>query len=227
MKLLLDFLPIILFFVTFKWGEGHKELASQWMTQYFGFMVAGGVVGQTEAPVLLSTVAVAALSIIQIVVMKLLRKKIDTMLWVSLAVVLVLGGLTVYFHSETFIKWKPTAIYWVMGGGLLVADIIMKRGLLRKMMSASQIALPQAIWTRLSWSWILFFTAMGFLNLYVAYNFSTSTWVDFKMWGGLGLMLVFTLAQGIYLSRHMDAAEAAKVTEQAADVTAKEIGNAS
>lgn len=226
MKLLLDFLPIILFFVTYKWGEGHKELASQWMTQYLGFMVAGGVVGPTEAPVLLSTVAVVALSVIQITVMKLLGRKIETMLWVSLVVVLVLGGLTVYFHSETFIKWKPTVIYWAMGGGLFVADIVMKRSVLRTMMSASQINVPQPVWTRLSWSWILFFTAMGFLNLYVAYNFSTSTWVDFKMWGGLGLMLVFTLAQGLYLSRHMDAAEAAKATEAAAEVTAKEIGNA-
>ncbi|RZL09291.1 MAG: septation protein A [Rubrivivax sp.] len=226
MKLLLDFLPIILFFVSFKWAEGHKELVAQWMTQYLGFMVAGGVVGQTEAPVLLSTVLVAALSILQIVVLKLMRKKVETMLWISLAVVLVLGGLTVYFHSETFIKWKPTAIYWAMGGGLLISDIIMKRGLLRKMMSASQINVPGPVWTRLSWSWILFFVAMGFLNLYVAFNFSTSTWVDFKMWGGLGLMLVFTVAQGIYLSRHMDAAEAAKATEAAAEVTAKEIGNA-
>src|SRR5690606_13389682 len=201
MKLLLDFLPIILFFVSFKWGDGNKELVSQWMTQYLGFLVAGVVVGPTEAPVLLSTVLVVALSVLQIVVMKLLGKKIETMLWVSLAIVLVLGGLTVYFHSETFIKWKPTAIYWAMGGGLLVTDILMKRGLLRKMMSASQINVPDPVWTRLSWSWILFFVAMGFLNIYVAYNFSTSAWVDFKMWGGLGLMLVFTLVQGIYLSR--------------------------
>jgi intracellular septation protein len=207
MKLLLDFLPIILFFAVFKWGDGNKELAGQWLTQYLGFMVAGGVVGAKEAPMLLATVAVAAISVLQIVIMKLLRKKIDTMLWVSLVTVLGLGALTIYFHSPTFIMWKPTVIYWAMGGGLLVSDIIMKRYVLRKMMSASDLELPEAIWRNLSWAWVLFFVGMGVLNLYVAYNFSESTWVNFKMWGGIGLMLVFTLAQGVYLARHMPPAQ--------------------
>lgn len=203
MKLLLDFLPIILFFVTFKWGEGHKELASQWMTQYLGFMVAGGVVGPNEAPILLSTVVIAGVSVLQIAIMKVLRMKIDTMLWVSLVIVLGLGALTVYFHSPTFIKWKPTAIYWVMAAGLFISDIVLKRYMLRKMMSASDIQAPEAVWRNLSWAWIAFLAGMGVLNLYVAFNFSESTWVNFKLWGSLGLMLVFTLAQGVYLSRHM------------------------
>lgn len=203
MKLLLDFLPIILFFATFKWGEGHRELASQWMTDYLGFMVVGGVVGPKEAPMLMATVVVAVFSVLQILVMKAMRKKIDTMLWVSLVIVLGLGALTVYFHSETFIKWKPTAIYWVMAGGLFVSDIVMKRYVLRTMMKAADLDVAESVWRRLSWAWIAFFAGMGVLNLYVAFNYSSSTWVDFKMWGSLGLMLVFTLAQGVYLSRHM------------------------
>lgn len=205
MKLLLDFLPIILFFATYKWGDGNKELAAQWMTHTLGFMVSGGIVGLKEAPTLLATVAVAALSIVQIVTMKILRKKIDTMLWVSVVIVLGLGGLTIYFHDETFIKWKPTLIYWVMGGGLLISDIILKRYVLRTMMSAAELEVPDAVWRTLSWAWVLFFASMGVLNLYVAYNYPTDTWVNFKMWGSLGLTLVFTLAQGVYLSRHMPA----------------------
>ena len=125
MKLLLDFLPIILFFATYKWGDSHKDLAAQWMTQTLGFMVAGGVVGPKEAPTLLATVAVVAITVLQVVVLKALRRKVDTMLWVSLAVVVGLGALTVYFHDETFIKWKPTLIYWVMGAGLLVSDLVL------------------------------------------------------------------------------------------------------
>src|SRR6218665_2523588 len=103
--------------------------------------------------------------------------------------------------------WKPTVIYWVMGGGLFVSDIVMKRYVLRKMMSASDLDLPEAIWRNLSWAWVLFFGGMGVLNLYVAYNYSESTWVNFKMWGGIGLMLVFPWAQGVSLARHMPPAK--------------------
>ncbi len=210
MKLLLDFLPIVAFFATYKWGEGHKDAVAQWLTQHLGFMVNGGVVGPSEAAVMLATLVVVAISLVQVALMKLLRKPIDKMLWISLVVVVGLGALTLYFHSETFIKWKPTVIYWVMAGGLLVSDIFMGKFVLRAAMQAQDLSVPDTVWRRLSWAWIAFFVGMGLLNLYVAYQYSTDTWVNFKMWGSMGLMLVFTLAQGLYLSRHMQAAEAAK-----------------
>jgi intracellular septation protein len=203
MKFLLDFLPIVLFFATYKWGEGHSELAAQWMTHYLGFMVSGGVVGVKEAPAMLATVAVAVLSVIQIVVLKVMGKTIDKMLWISLVVVLGLGALTVYFHNPIFIQWKPSVIYWVMGVGIFVSDIVMRRYVLRTMMNADDMNVPEPIWRHLSWAWIAFFAGMGVLNLYVAFNYSESAWVNFKMWGSLGLMLVFTLAQGLYLGHHM------------------------
>lgn len=203
MKFLLDFLPLIIFFGTFKWGEGHRELASQWMTQHLGFLVDGGLVGPTEAPMLLATVAVVLVSVLQIAGLKLARRKVDTMLWISLVIVLGLGGLTLYFHSETFIKWKPTAVYWAMAVGIVISDLIMRRYVLRAMMKADDMGVPEAVWRRISWSWVLFLGGMGVLNLYVAFNFPSDVWVNFKVWGGLGLMLVFTLAQGVYLSRHM------------------------
>jgi intracellular septation protein len=210
MKFLFDLLPVILFFVSFKWADGHKEQAATWLTEHLGFAVSGGVVGVTEAPVLLATVVVVLATVLQIGTLKALRKPVDKMLWASLGIVVVLGGLTLWFHDETFIKWKPTVIYWLMGTGLLVTEVILGRKMLRQMMGG-QIDAPDVVWRRLGWAWVVFFAAMGVLNLYVAFNFSLDTWVSFKMWGSLGLTLVFTLAQGVYLSRHM--VEPAPTTE--------------
>lgn len=202
MKIFFDLLPILLFFASFKWAEGHKAQAAQWMTQYLGFAVSGGAVGVTEAPVLLATVVVIVMTLLQIVVLKALRKPVDKMLWAGLVVVVVLGGLTLWFHDETFIKWKPTVIYWLMAGGFLVTEILLGRKMLAQMMGG-QIDAPDSVWRKLGWAWVLFFLGMGVLNLWVAFNFPLETWVNFKMWGSLGLTLGFTLAQGLYLGRHM------------------------
>lgn len=208
MKLLLDFLPILLFFAAFKYAEGHKDWAAAFATEHFGFMVSGGQVAASEAPVLLATVVVVLATLAQVLWLKLRRQKVDMMLWISLALVTVLGGLTVWLHSETFIKWKPTGLYWAMGLSFLVSQFLLKRNLL-KLMLGEQMQLPEGVWTRLSLAWAGFFAAMGVLNLWVAFNFSTDTWVNFKLFGGIGLMLLFTLAQGLYISRHLPEEEPA------------------
>jgi len=123
-------------------------------------------------------------------------------LWISLALVVVLGGLTVWLHDETFIKWKPTGVYWGMAIVFLVSDLVFKKNLLRSMLGA-ELALRDAVWRRMNLAWVAFFAAMGVLNLYVAYHFSTSAWANFKVFGSTGLLLVFTLAQGVYMSRHV------------------------
>ncbi|HEY3049387.1 MAG TPA: septation protein A [Polaromonas sp.] len=202
MKILFDFLPIALFFGMFKYAEGHKDWAASTATEWLGFLVSGGVVGITEAPVLLATVVVIVATFAQILWLKLRGRKIDTMLWVSLGLVTVLGGATIYFHSESFIKWKPTVLYWVMGSALLLGQLVFKKNGIKSLMG-SQMTLPDAVWRVVNFSWVGFFTVMGFLNLWVAFNFSTSTWVNFKLFGGLGLMLVFVLAQAIYLNKHI------------------------
>ena len=202
MKLLFDFLPIILFFVAYKLADLNKEAAAALATSHFGFIVSGGVVGASEAPVLLATVVVIVATLAQVLVMKLRGKKIDTMLWVSLVLVVVLGGLTIWFHSETFIKWKPTLLYWTMAGAFLLGPLLFGKNLLRLLLG-EQLQLPDAIWQRLNWAWVAFFGTMGALNLWVAYTFSTDTWVNFKLFGGIGLMIVFTLVQGVYLSRYL------------------------
>ena len=111
MKILFDFLPIALFFGMFKYAEGNRDWAAGTATDWLGFMVAGGMVGPAEAPVLLATVVVIVASMLQILWLKIAGKKVDTMLWVSLGLVTLLGGATIYFHSESFIKWKPTVLY--------------------------------------------------------------------------------------------------------------------
>jgi intracellular septation protein len=202
MKILLDFLPILLFFGTFKYAESHTAWAAAFATQHLGFLVAGGQVGATEAPVILSTAVVIVATLAQVVWLKARGKKVDLMLWISLALVVVLGGLTIWLHSETFIKWKPTGLYWAMGLSFLASHYIWRRNLL-KLMLGEQIQLPDPVWARLNLAWVAFFAVMGVLNLLVAFNFETSTWVNFKLFGGTGLMLVFTVAQGFYIQKHL------------------------
>jgi intracellular septation protein len=202
MKILFDFLPIGLFFGMFKYAEGNRDWAAGTATDWLGFMVAGGMVGPAEAPVLLATVVVIVATMLQILWLKIAGKKVDTMLWVSLGLVTLLGGATIYFHSESFIKWKPTVLYWVMGGALLIGQLVFKKNGIQKLMGA-QMSLPDAIWQRVNLSWVAFFAVMGVINLWVAFNFSTSAWVNFKLFGGIGLMFAFVALQAVYLNKHI------------------------
>ena len=208
MKIFLDFLPLILFFATFKYAESSKDWAAAFASEHFGFMVSGGVVGSAEAPVLLATLVVMLATLTQALVLKLRGKKIDLMLWISLALVVVLGGATVWFHNETFIKWKPTGLYWAMALVFWASRAFFDKNLIQSMLGA-ELKLPAIAWLQLNRAWVLFFAAMGLLNLYVAFNYSTSTWANFKVFGATGLILLFTLAQGFYLSRHMPSSDAA------------------
>lgn len=173
MKLLFDFFPVLLFFVAFK---------------IYGIYVA-------------TAVAIGA-SFVQIGWLWMRGRKIDKMLWVSLGVITVFGGATLILENETFIKWKPTVLYWLFGVSLLIASFAFKKNLVRSIME-HQVSLPEEVWSRLQASWIGFFALMGALNLYVAYNFSTDAWVNFKLFGGIGLMLAFVLLQALMLARHV------------------------
>jgi intracellular septation protein len=171
--MLFDVFPIILFFIAFKLYDIYVATA----------------------------VAIAA-TFAQIGWLWMRGRKVDNMLWVSLAVITVFGGATLLFKDDTFIKWKPTVLYWLFGAVLAIAGFAFKKNLIRSMME-KQVSLPDPIWTRLLTSWIGFFAVMGVLNLYVAYNFSLDAWVNFKMFGGIGLMLAFVLLQALMLSKHI------------------------
>ncbi|MET0336085.1 MAG: septation protein A [Rhizobacter sp.] len=202
MKLLLDFLPLLLFFGTFKFAEAHKDWAAAFATDHLGFLVSGGVVGVEEAPVLLATLVVIAATLVQVAVLKIRGRKIDLMLWITLALVVVLGGATVWFHNAAFIKWKPSVAFWAMGLALWVSQAFFKKNLLQSMVG-KDLKLPAQAWQRLNFAWVAFFGLLGLLNVYVAYNFSTSTWATFKVFGVFGLMIVFTIAQVVFLGRYL------------------------
>jgi intracellular septation protein len=174
MKFLFDIFPVILFFIAFK---------------AFDVFVA-------------TAVAIAA-TFVQIGWVWFRHRKIDNMLWVSFAIIVVFGGLTLLLHDETFIKWKPTILYWCFAVALLVSQFGFQRNLIRAMMD-QQMVLPDPIWLRLLLSWTGFFLVMGTLNLYVAFNYTTETWVNFKLFGGIGLMLVFVVIQALMISRHVE-----------------------
>ena len=205
--MLLDFLPIILFFVTYFVANADAEAAARFATEHLGAVVSGGIVVPDVAPVLLATVVVCAATLLQIAVQLAMRKKVHTLLWVTFALVTILGGMTVWFHNPTFIKWKPSAVCWAMALVLLVSQLLGKN-LLRTLVG-KQLHMPDPVWQRLGYAWILFLTLTGVANLWVAYTFSTSAWVSFKVFGLTALNLLFIVAQGFYISRYLDDEEPA------------------
>ena len=199
MKLLFDLFPVILFCVAFKLSEKDPAAAAALVGQLLG----SGAVAQSQAPILVATVVVMLATAAQIGWVWFRHGRVDRMLWISLVLVVVFGGLTLIFQDETFIKWKPTLLYWIFAGSMAFAAAVLKKNAIRAMLG-EQIQLPEPVWMRLNLSWMAFFVLMGALNLFVAFNFSTDTWVNFKLFGGMGLMLVFVLAQGVFLSRYME-----------------------
>jgi len=204
MKILFDLFPVILFFAMFKWGEGHANAAQTFLQTYFGDLISGGAPTLLQAPIMLATIVTITASLAQIAYLLLRRKKVDGMLWISVLVVSVFGGLTVYFHNETFIKWKPTMLYWSYAAALMISQFVMHKNLTRTFLGKLEedLTIPESLWGRLNAIWIAFFVGMGCLNLLVAYNFSTSIWVNFKLFGSMGFMFVFLLLQIIFLSRY-------------------------
>jgi len=196
-KILFDLFPIILFFAAYQYGASHPENATDWLAA-IGIVL----VGNDKPGVFLATVVAIAATFLQIAWAWFKYRKIDTMLWVSLGLIVIFGGATLFLHDEAFIKWKPTVLYWLFALSLGLAPMLFERNLIRLMMEKN-VQLPDAIWTRLNLAWAAFFTLMGVANLWVAMNFSTDAWVNFKMFGSLGLMLVFIIGQTVYLSRHI------------------------
>jgi len=146
-----------------------------------------------------TAVAIAA-TFAQVGWLALRKRKIEPMLWASLAIIVVFGGLTLYLRDKMFILWKPTVLYWLFAG-VLGAAALLRRNLIRSMLS-DHMQLPAPVWTRLNLAWIGFFVFMGFLNLYVAFNYSEKIWASFKLFGGMGLMLLFVFAQALVLGKY-------------------------
>ena len=173
MKFLFDIFPVILFFAAYKFS---------------GIYIA-------------TAVAIIATAL-QIAWVWFRHRKVENMQWISLALIVVFGGATLLLKDETFIKWKPTVLYWLFSVVLLVSEFVFRKNLIRSMME-KQVTAPDPVWRKLLFGWIGFFAFMGVLNLYVAYSYPTDTWVSFKLFGGIGLMILFVIGQAVVLAPHM------------------------
>jgi intracellular septation protein len=173
MKILLDFLPIIIFFVAFKFGD-----------------------------IYLATGAAIAATLIQVIWQKATKRPVEPMQWASLVIIVFFGGATLLFKNEAFIKWKPTILYWLFAAVLAGTYLIREKNLIKSLMG-KQMEMPAPVWTRVMWMWVSFFAFMGALNLWVAYTYATETWVNFKLFGSMGLTFAFVIAQGIYIGRYV------------------------
>ncbi len=174
MKLLFDFLPIFLFFIAYK---------------FYGIYVATGI-------------AMIA-SLAQVAAYRLKHKRFETMHVITAFSILILGSATLLMHNEIFIKWKPTVLYWLLGLLFIGSSIISKKPLIQRLMEAN-IKMPPAIWQRLNMIWSAYFIFLGAANLFVVYHYSTSTWVNFKMFGSLGLTVLFVVIQTLYMYKYIE-----------------------
>ncbi len=172
MKFLFDLFPIALFFIAYKMGD-----------------------------IYLATITAIVASIVQVVWSRYKTGQFEKLPLITLGTIVILGGATLFFRNELFIKWKPTALYWILALALVISQFIGNKPLMQRLLEQN-VALPIKIWHQLNLSWALFFAAMGIANLYVVYHFDTDTWVNFKLFGTLGLTLVFIVLQGFYMAKH-------------------------
>lgn len=196
MKFLFDLFPVILFFASFKLAEHSPDTALFYAEQLMG----DGVTPMT-APVFIATVIAILATICQVAFLLIRGRKVEPMLWISLVVIVVFGGLTIWLKNEMFIKWKPTILYWVFGGILLWGQLS-GRNFIRMLLGKAEIAMPTQAWDTLQKMWILFFAVVGVINLAVAYTCSTDVWVNFKLFGLMALTLIFTVGIGLYMTKH-------------------------
>lgn len=174
MKFLYDFFPVVLFFVTYKVYD-----------------------------IFVATAVIIAATILQVGFFWLKNRRFEKMHLITLVLVIVLGGITLFLHDEIFIKWKPTIVNWLFAVAFLGSQLFTHKNLIQRMMESHLTVSSEQVWIRLNLMWIAFFTAVGFLNLYVAFSFDTNTWVNFKLFGLMGLTFLFVIAQGFYLTRYI------------------------
>jgi intracellular septation protein len=175
MKFLFDLFPVILFVSTYMITES----------------------------IYTATAVIIPATIAQVVYARVKHGKVDKMLWASLVLIVVMGGLTLVLQDKRFILWKPTVLYWLFAVILALTPLVSGTNIIKAILG-KELTAPDRVWARLNLAWIAFFAVLGGVNLYVAYNFSEKFWVQFKLWGGIGFMLVFILAQALVLSRFVE-----------------------
>lgn len=184
MKFLSDLFPVILFFIAYK---------------MYDFYVATAVI-------IVATIAQVGFNWFR-------HHKVEKMHLVTLLLVLLFGGLTLYLQDPLFLKWKPTVVNWLFAIVFLGSQFIGNKPLVERMMSKS-VALSPPVWIWLNLAWTLFFVAMGVVNLYVAFNFSEAAWVNFKLFGMMGMTILFIILQAFYLAKFITEPEQKTTPEE-------------
>jgi intracellular septation protein len=179
MQLLFAFLPLIAFYAGYKLSDGN-------------FFIATGVL--------------IVVVLTQVTVEWLRHRKVSSMLLVTAVLVVIFGGLTLIIHDKIFLQWKFSIVNWLFSAAFLASHFFGEQPLVQRLMGEN-VTLERSQWLRLSWAWVIYFLVMGTLNLYVAYNFEETVWVNFKMYGTIGLTLLFALAQGFWLASKMQQTE--------------------
>jgi intracellular septation protein len=202
LKLLFDLFPVILFFIAYKFGTAWPHEAGQFAATWLGSLIASGTISEAQAPILLATAVAIVASVAQVGWLLARGRRVEPMLWVSVAVIIIFGGATIWLNDESFIKWKPTILYLLFAGALVGGRVFWRRNFVRTLLG-QQVELPDPIWERLLWVWSGFFALLAATNLFVAFNYSTDTWVNFKLFGLTGLTLAFVVVIGFWLSQHV------------------------
>ncbi len=201
MKQLFDFFPILLFFIVYKF---FLDLPDEWIltvNDWFPFMQMKP--GKASHAIYLATLTAIIATFVQVGITLAVKKKVEKMHIITLILLLVFGGATLYLKDPVFIKWKPTAINWLFAIVFLGSQFIGEKPLVQRMMEHALEIKDSLVWIRLNLAWIAFFIFSGFANLLVAFNFSEETWVDFKLFGLMGLTIVFVIGQSFYLARYI------------------------
>jgi len=201
MKLLTDFLPILIFFIAYKMFDIYVATVAAIAATFLHVAVTW-----------LKTRKVAAMQLVTLAILVVFGRKVAAMQLVTLAILVVFGGLTIYLHNEQFIKWKPTVINWIFAAAFLGSQFFGEKTVVERLMSA-QITLPDQVWRRLNLGWVAFFLIMGGANLYIMYNFDRDTWVNFKLFGMLGMTMVFLVIQSLFLARYLNVPEKSDVED--------------
>ena len=203
MKSFIDFIPLLVFFSAYYGAREWPDLAGSMLHPLLAAVGFGATLPTDQVPILVATTFAMFATIGQVALLLLLGHKVQKILWISLIIIILMGAATLYFHDPAIIKWRPTVLDWIFALTFLVSERVFGKNLIRAM-AGGQIQLPDPIWHRLNFFWVAFFAFSGLLNLYVAGNYSEQIWVNFNMFGGIGLMLLFLLGQGFYLVRHIE-----------------------
>lgn len=205
MKSLLDLLPLVVFFVGYYGAKHWPDIADTFLNALLGVLGIDGPLPADQVAMACATQLAMFATIFQVALLLVARQKVDKVLWITLVIVVAMSIATLVFHDPDIIKWRSTLLDWLFGAILLGGEVLLGKNLIRAMLD-SQLQLPAPVWRMVNWSWIGYFACSGVLNLFVAARFTEETWVNFNMFGGPAIMVLFMLAQGVYIARHMDEA---------------------